>query len=1859
MRIGHCVRTNFVRPLLILSTLIGVAGTVAAQPKVQRQVTAHVVALDQPIMYNRMGATQPAGMIFALQRDVSLINPGLGYVPGNVYLREGKRPRPIVLRLNQGDQLTVYFTNCLTPNTPTAQLKPFPPDSVALSTVAAGKSATAPLTREAGIHVMGMEVVSGITDDGSWAGSNPSGLVAPGQSTVYKTFAEQEGSFLLFSTAANLGGPTDNAGQLEMGMFGTLVVEPTGAEWYRSQVARTDLLAAATSWVNEQGQPVATGAGLPIINYAATYKSGPFSGSPVLSMLQNFKKSYAADSNEIIYSDLTAVITGPNAGRFPTSNPSPSFYPNPAYPDRFQPYREVVIHYHEAQNAVQAFPIFYQSSMAQVVGAGADKFAINYGTGGIGAEIYGNRIGVGPMANCVDCAYEEFFLSAWAVGDPAMIVDVPANASGTSQSAVNATLNAMWLDGIANKSSGTEPPLDSANNGYKATKAFYPDDPSNVYHSYMDDHIKFRISHGGAFITHVHHQHAHQWLHTPNSDNSEYLDSQTLSPGSSFTLEMVYGGSGNRNKTVGDQIFHCHFYPHFAEGMWGMWRVHDVFEAGTQLDGNGRPTPGSRALPDAEIKTGTPIPAIVPMPTIAMAPIPAAVSINSNGQIVVSDTTRSPGFPFYIPGIAGSRAPHPPMDFAQGSIYDSTGKVIGTGALDGGLPRHVIAGGVVEFHNESATDWTKIIGDLVAVVLPENGTPVEQIAMATHAIRNHQTVTPDGGKPATFVLNGLPPVSGAPFADPAVNDSGQPVGTKRVYKAAVIQRDAVFNKKGWHTPQQRMITLWDDVASTVSGSRPPQPFFFRANSDEYVEFWHTNLVPEYYELDDFQVRTPTDILGQHIHLVKFDVTASDGAANGFNYEDGTFSPDVVRERISGINNGGKQYTYKFVPGAPVSDTTKYTQNPTPLKPQFPNPVWGKPPSYNNQSWIGAQTTIQRWFADPLLNNNGFDRTLTTVFTHDHYGPSTHQQAGLYAGLLIEPQGSTWLDPISGVTMGSRADDGGPTSWQANIIGQNQSKSYREFALEFQDLQLAYFANSINTMSPYPVFPGSVTPAFLAAVNSYTGWSSQNQSINSPANGAQLISGNSAGTYSLNYRNEPVPLRIGATSGVTPPNGGTVMPAPGLAGDLAYAFVTDTSVVKRYDPAFNTQPVLGSNITSGSTFTFPSAALTPGMTAGDPFTPLLRAYQNDSIQIRTLVGAHLLTHVFNLNGLRWLFEPAFANSGYKSSQEMSLSEHFEMFFKLPVTPRPAPQTSSTDYLYRPSSDAQGMINGVWGLMRAYPTQTKLPDLLPLPNNPSGGYASGPQGCGCPPSGAPLRYDTVVALTARQALKSAGGALVYNSRTGFADPNALMFFRLRDVDTTKWQLRSTSNVEPLILRARAGDCYMVTVKNRFQPTDSAFLKTVSTEQFENNQIGSSFGMLPSKSVSLSPELVSVNVTTDYGYNVGLNPIQTIAPGSDRTYSWYMGVWRTNTGTQTAVPVEFGTVPLLAPDPLVQYTSGLYGTLIVEPQGSLWVEDSNSHASATVVSATKSPLFREFVMVHSDGVTSKGANSQSGTNTMAVNYRTEPIISRYPVGTNSNLNLTDISAALTDSLVGGPPQTPTFVAFAGEPLRIRLMTPNSSGNEVIWTLHGHVWQEEPYINGSTAIGRNDTSQWQGSRPQLNALTAYDLPISSAGGAFKQPGEYIYRSYIQKNFSVGSWGLVKVTPTGANDAIAISDAEVVPTGVNLKGVNTVSPGTGAFARQVKVYAVNGKERQEVGTANVDPKTGTWSLKGTNKALVQVLQKGGSIAVESDRGGKKLYSVMAVKRIDAQNPPARAVLPAPRAPHTSTRGLLPAGEKP
>jgi hypothetical protein len=168
------------------------------------------------------------------------------------------------------------------------------------------------------------------------------------------------------------------------------------------------------------------------------------------------------------------------------------------------------------------------------------------------------------------------------------------------------------------------------------------EDAANVHHSYINDFVKFRNTHIGK-EQHVFHLHNHQWLYNPNDDNANYLDAQGIGPGVGYTYEINFGGSGNRNKSAGDAIFHCHFYPHFAQGMWYHWRNNDTFSTGTRLaasgtgyhtvrwaTGNTTPAAGARAYPDGEIVFGAPIPALVPLPGKAIAPMPGRVTVRPN-----------------------------------------------------------------------------------------------------------------------------------------------------------------------------------------------------------------------------------------------------------------------------------------------------------------------------------------------------------------------------------------------------------------------------------------------------------------------------------------------------------------------------------------------------------------------------------------------------------------------------------------------------------------------------------------------------------------------------------------------------------------------------------------------------------------------------------------------------------------------------------------------------------------------------------------------------------------------------------------------------------------------------------------------------------------------------------------------------------------------------------------------------------------------------------------------------------------------------------------------------------------------------
>src|SRR5581483_7270785 len=374
--------------------------------------------------------------------------------------------------------------------------------------------------------------------------------------------------------------------------------------------------------------------------------------------------------------------------------------------------------------------------------------------------------------------------------------------------------------------------------------------------------------------------------------------------------------------------------------------------------------------------------------------------------------------------------------------------------------------------------------------------------------------------------------------------------------------------------------------------------------------------------------------------VKFDVTSSDGAGNGWNYESGAHDGESTRETIRAIRK------FNHCTGVDSGDARDNADTCPVAK---PHPVFGSGPG---GIWVGAQTLIERWWADPLVNRNGRDRTLRTVFTHDHFSPSGHQHHGLYAGLVIEPTDSTWTNLTGTVVFGTRAD-GGPTSYAANILaGPNQSRSYREFNLEIGDFAIVYTPAPANI----PVSPPNRVehdPPFI--VGSVV--------IDDPSQNPfpEAISAADPGTMVINYRNEPIPLRIGQQG----PGG--FQQKGGADGDLAYAF---SSVIH-----------------------------------GDPFTPILPAYPGDHVQVRLLQGAQEEQHVMNIHAHRWFFEPgtpqdpaAVNNSGFTNSQAIGISEHFEFDFNDKVAPV-FNRLGIADVFYQ-SAPVDDLWNGMWGLMRTY-------------------------------------------------------------------------------------------------------------------------------------------------------------------------------------------------------------------------------------------------------------------------------------------------------------------------------------------------------------------------------------------------------------------------------------------------------------------------------------------------------------------------------------------------------------------------------
>ena len=1404
------------------------------------------------------------------------------------------------------------------------------------------------------LHVDGLQWRTGGADDGTQVGANDSGVVLPGQKGTATLFAGARGTHLLYSMA--------DPSHRDRGLFGALHVEPAGSMWYRGQLSEADL-ALATQDVE----------GVPTIDYDAAYPEGhPRAGQPILAL--------RADG-ALVGGDLSAIVQPEG---------QPAFRELTAiYSDFGGHIDQAFGQIHDPQPGEGEPPesLARRRAMAALMSSYTDRYAVNYGGDGVANKVIANRLGLGPMGRCGTCRFEEFSLSSWVSGDPGMVVDAP-----------------VWATGG-----------DLMSTGGPGARARYPADPTNVLHSYLGEPVRFRILQGSGEGRVVHHQHGASWLQLPGDPGSRVIDSQPLGTGAAHTVSLPAGGTA-----PGDSLLHALKPELVSQGMWAVWRVHDVLELGSPLDADGRPT--GRALPDGQIRAGTPIPAVVPLPDRAMPPMPGAVSIGADGQVTwdgdlpagPDGEAANPGFPFFVPGVAGSRPPQPPMELVD----------------DGGLPRHVVApnAGLTAFQL-SWQSLTRSTPPLDARALDNDGEPIERLAMDFHARGSHDSHTPSG-EAAPFATNGRPAAAGAPYADPCTGEDG----SDRVYRTAQVSHDILSTKSGWHVPQGRVSALWEDVLPTLRHERPTQPLVLRAHTGDCVLYTHTNLTPASRPLDDFSAHAPTDIVGQHAHLVSFDLTASSGVAGGFNYEDGAYAPGEVRDRIGAINSGSR---YGGKNGMLVGERRARLRAAS-------HPFFGSRKNYDDRrqydslsrAWVGAQTVSQRWFVGESVSAGAIDEL---------YTPRVSRRAGLTGGLIAEPPDSIWWDPATNGRLAQRLlpgqeehpislrSDGGPTSWQARVeVPDAPEDSFREFSLSMLSEQPAYQADR-----GYPATGRARTQfrnaRFLTGSDADNNSGAVNLTQTTCAGFEDMLpcpTDVGSGAVTVNYRAEPLRQRAAGSSAVDseidptdPANVFLTVPRPNFTGHPSY------NTLATQEPRV---PSPGLRSTQTDAPLFPDGQIN----VDDPYTPLLRAYMGEPVRLAVFADFGDVT----MHGVRWKE----SRTGWQ--ERLQIGGAAEARFVVPY----AEEANLADHLYTVNADGA---DGSWGLLRAY--HERRDDLTPLSAYPAG-EAVRVATC---PQDAPVRDFAVRATHGKEGAWPAAF---------FALEEEKLFTTLSTFPEDRGG-DATPGSRPLVLRARAGECVRVTLTNGLDP----------------DRMGDASAL-----IGLRPQRISLDVTDDSGFNAGLNPLQTVAPGATIVYTWYAGAHTPG----AAEPVEFGAINLTPPDPDAQIPMGLVGALIVEPEGSEWeiVDGDRTHARVTTADGR---MVEEVVLVHTDNLPAPAGCDQESVS--AISYHSAP------------------ACAEGSSLA--TPSAPISV-YAGTPLRLRLLHPGVIG-DAQFALHGHAWSNNAYTDDASALKVAPVAR-VGRFVTEGAGAHHEVIVPSAGGLYAISGDFLLH---MGNTTDGAWTVLR----------------------------------------------------------------------------------------------------------------------------------------
>jgi FtsP/CotA-like multicopper oxidase with cupredoxin domain len=503
---------------------------------------------------------------------------------------------------------------------------------------------------------------------------------------------------------------------------------------------------------------------------------------------------------------------------------------------------------------------------------------------------------------------------------------------------------------------------------------------------------------------------------------------------------------------------------------------------------------------------------------------------------------------------------------------------------------------------------------------------------------------------------------------------------------------------------------------------------------------------------------------------------------------------------------------------------------------------------------------------------------------------------------------------------------------------------------------------------------------------------------------------------------------------------------------------------------------------------PDLALS-SVTHGDPHTQVLEAYSGDPIMLRLLTTATEEVHPFHITGHTFRQERFQEDSPGLTTFGVGISERFNAY--IPSAGGGAAMPG--DYLYYNGTERH-FIEGAWGILRV---RGELSDSLqPLPGRevPAADGSSPDEVTGeeptlatdpgepCPTDARDVAFDVAAIET----------ELDFNMLAGIRIEAGRMYVLEQDRASVE---SGETPPEPLVIRVNSGDCVSVTFTNH---TDEP--------------------------ASFHVDAPQVDPRSSLGITIGYNNRQSARPGEAFTYRFYA-----QDELGTVIIRDFG-------NRFSGAREGLYGALVVEPEGSTYHDPYTGEEIASGLTAViRTPddgEYREFVTVFEDTDPDIGLfimpYDQDVNKLVGVNYRAEPLTLRLSAmgviedGDELEPRFWDKAAALYDSDEFWDPVTGVFEAFAGDRVVFRVASAYSEQNGV-FSVEAHQWQLTPTIVGSDVV----------SSRYLPPSGVLNVAFDSAGGSSARPGDYVWGNHRMPYTHAGQWGVMRVFERGADEAL------------------------------------------------------------------------------------------------------------------------------